>query len=836
MSIKNTMKRIDKPRSGIAHGGIGTGGIELRQDGIFRNWHIFNNLPFGTGPRVPEHYDSHLFFKVRWEEEGQNPKMKLLQIEEGYRVANIFSQPHYYIVPWISGIEQIDYEASFPYTTLRFSDSEMPFDIELEVYSPFIPHDIKNSSIPAVIFNAKFIQKTDKKVDILFVGAYRNLTGYATKDKAFINYAEVSDGITTITATSDRVDKTNSDYGFISLSTTDKNATYYLGWDHVHPYYEILIRNKTLGNIDDTKGRNYLKNDKGEPLGADTHLNSLGVNFSLENRGTYTTSMVYSWCFDNFYAATKENQPKRIEGNYYSNFYNNSGDVAKYVYGNLDILSSKTKKFHDAFFNSSIPEFVLDQINSHFNTFVTSSWLTKDMNFGIQEGMTSDHSWGPVATTDVGMFGSIMTASLFPELDKKMYLTHKELQKANGEVKHGIERNFACAGESETEHSRIDMPQQYVIQALRAYFWTQDKEYLNTMWESVKASLDYVLRERDENGDLLPDIHGQLMCSYDNFEMHGNAAFITSQWLAALEFAIEAAKDLGDTQAEVRYQDYLTKSRKHAEDSLWNGKYFRLYNDIGGLKGDCSEGCLTDQIIGQWAAKMIGADDIFDKNKIQKALKHIVSTNLKDYGLVNCTWPEDSFLHDIPDDCWNDQYNTCWTGVELEFASLLIYEGLVDEGLAVIKNVDDRHRKFGIYFDHPEFGGHYYRPMSSWAIADAYLGLNKRNDHISFAPVINGLSCKMLFTTSSGYAHFEVDGANDIISIISDENDTKFKSLSIKLPFAKKWSDNICITLNNVKTSDFDYSFDEANSTINITFNNEISIAEGKQLVICADI
>ena len=53
-----------KVRSGITHGGIGTGGIELGKDGVFRQWHICNNAPFGGGPVLggPEWRDNGLLF------------------------------------------------------------------------------------------------------------------------------------------------------------------------------------------------------------------------------------------------------------------------------------------------------------------------------------------------------------------------------------------------------------------------------------------------------------------------------------------------------------------------------------------------------------------------------------------------------------------------------------------------------------------------------------------------------------------------------------------------------------------------------------------------------
>src|SRR5687767_12363021 len=66
----------DRARSGIALGGLGTGSVELRKDGQFYNWTIFNNQPLGTGPAFDfatypnnDALESMQFFVVRYQEQ-----------------------------------------------------------------------------------------------------------------------------------------------------------------------------------------------------------------------------------------------------------------------------------------------------------------------------------------------------------------------------------------------------------------------------------------------------------------------------------------------------------------------------------------------------------------------------------------------------------------------------------------------------------------------------------------------------------------------------------------------------------------------------------------------
>lgn len=103
-----------------------------------------------------------------------------------------------------------------------------------------------------------------------------------------------------------------------------------------------------------------------------------------------------------------------------------------------------------------------------------------------------------------------------------------------------------------------------------------------------------------------------------------------------------------------------------------------------------------------------------------------------------------------------DQANTCWTGVELAFASLLIYEGLVTEAMTLIQQLDARHRRWGIYWDHQEFGGHYFRPMSAWGILSALLGQGLRDGVLTFAPRLTAWPAVLLWITPDGYGHYEM--------------------------------------------------------------------------------
>lgn len=751
MAIEQVMERDCRARSGLALGGIGAGWFELRADGVFCNWNIFNNAPAGTGEPLSLPEDSMLFFVIRYQERGRRPQMKILQVDGGYEVATIPS--HYYTYPWLTGVDRIEYRAAFPFITMRFSDAEMPLEVTLEAFSPFIPHDVKNSALPAALFNFSITSTAAAPVDVMLMASMRNGVGYDVPDRFFRTKVGRGRGYRLFEHSCGDMDPAHSSTGTQALASLAADSTYYVGWEHRHPYYEHVIRNRDLPNFDDTAGRN-IKDPKTGKVTIRTRLfSSIAVSRVLKKNQALDHTFVATWHFPNLYNKGRTH----VEGHYYANFFDSAAGVARYVMRKRADLTDKTWAFHDDFYDSSLDTWVLDQVSSHLNTFRTSTWLTAEMNFGVQEGITPARSYGPLATTDVSLYGSVATAALFPELDRRMMQAHRRLQSAKGVIRHGIGNDFSTYDRDEGVTGRLDLPSQYVIMALRAFFWSGDRRYLQEMWPSVKAALEYVLAYRDQNGDSLPDMCGS-MCTYDNFPMYGAASYVSSCWLAALAAAVRAAGATKDPEAAERYSAVLDKAKAAFEQKLWNGRYYRLYNDVGGERGDLDEGCLTDQIIGQWANHLSGLGDLFPKGRVRKALRSVLKMSYDPhYGLLNCRWPDDEWLHDIDKNCWSDQANTCWTGVELAFASFLLYEGMWRRGIEIIRNVDRRYRKAGMYWDHQEFGGHYFRPMSAWAIVNAALGLTINDCCYGFAPKVPADDLKLFFAFGGGTAHYVRD-------------------------------------------------------------------------------
>lgn len=183
------------PQSGIPLGGIGAGYFEIRADGEFYEWQIFNNRPWRMGGAKEELMDQDdFFFAIRVKAKEEN-------------------------------VEEIEYVGEYPLVTLNFKDPSLPIEVSLTAYSPFIPGDIKNSSLPAAILS--FRVKNPSNVEVSLLGALKNPVGHGVKGAAKVNKVEKVKGVTRVTMSAKGVPESHITHrGSITLAVMGDDVTY----------------------------------------------------------------------------------------------------------------------------------------------------------------------------------------------------------------------------------------------------------------------------------------------------------------------------------------------------------------------------------------------------------------------------------------------------------------------------------------------------------------------------------------------------------------------------------------------------------------------------------
>ena len=119
-------------------------------------------------------------------------------------------------------------------------------------------------------------------------------------------------------------------------------------------------------------------------------------------------------------------------------------------------------------------------------------------------------------------------------------------------------------------------------------------------------------------------------------------------------------------------------------------------------------------------------------------------------GLFLCTWPKSKHLGRN-----GVRYrNEIWTGIEYQVAGHMLAEGLLEEGLSIIRGVHERYdgAKFNP-FNEVECGDHYARALASWGCLLGLSGFEYDGPagRLGFRPRMPGDQFRTFFTAAQGW-------------------------------------------------------------------------------------
>jgi non-lysosomal glucosylceramidase len=286
-------------------------------------------------------------------------------------------------------------------------------------------------------------------------------------------------------------------------------------------------------------------------------------------------------------------------------------------------------------------------------------------------------------------------------------------------------------------------------------------------------------------------MEGEQHNTYD-IEFYGPNTMVGTLYLGALKAAAIMARHLGEDDRAAEYERVFAHGRDRLDAELWNGEFYiqtvvrptappatrrPSWHRSALVPGEdmpryqYGPGCLSDQLLGQWFAHVVGVGYLLPEEHVRQAVAAVFRHNwranlfahhscqrtfaLNDEScLLCCSWPNGGRpRYPFP---YADE---CFTGIEYQVAAHLIYEGFVDEGLTIVAGVRSRHD--GVRrnpWDEFECGHHYARAMSSWSLLLALSGYHYSAParHLSFAPRVDAEDFRCFFSTGSAwgsYAH-----------------------------------------------------------------------------------
>ncbi|MEW6686283.1 MAG: GH116 family glycosyl-hydrolase [Candidatus Edwardsbacteria bacterium] len=757
-------------------GGIGAGQVSIAGDGGLRQWQIVN---------LPNHI-AHIpmsFFAV-WTKSGDFSVAKLLQSDAMYDNTKFSPAPLVtdHIIPeeskkllkLLPGIKEIEFVGEYPIAEVRYKDDELPIEITLKAFSPFVPLDSKDSALPAIVFN--FIVKSNKHVSFSILASLQNAVGWDGKSEICgvecplyggnFNKIVRLKGFTGI-------NMRNGGEGSMTLGALDKTSFYLTQWDDLNTVWEYFIKEGTLPNINSS-----IPSEKGR-----TWNGAIAVKKEIAPSELANVIFIISWYFPNRYVNWSQkyfgvSDDKFFLGNMYSNWFKSSLDVGTYVKRKYKRLNELTELFRQVFYDSILPYEVLDCISSNISTIrsPTIMW-TKDGNiFGFEGccGASTENKLGgccPLNCTHVWNYEQSLS-KLFPDLERTMRDVDLNINMSeDGAIPHRTVLPFHLPRwSSDAQDSEVYAADGHCGTILKTYRECRQaggKALLDKVWLKIKLAMAYAQRRWDSNCDGVFD--GPQWNTYD-CNLYGKNSFVSGLYLAALRATEEMAKLQGEYSLANEYKERFESGRDIIDKELWNGEYYiQRYDANKYVKDQYGNGCHLDQLLGQWWANQLDLGYILPKEHVREALKSIYRYNFRknfvgfkqkprqfacedEPGLIICSWPRGG-RPETPT-LYSDEI---WTGIEYAVATLMIQEGLVDEGLSIVfaarSRYDGRRRN---PWNEIECGDHYVRAMSSWGLLEALSGYcyNVLDGLIGFAPKLNPENFRCFFITKDGWGTF----------------------------------------------------------------------------------
>lgn len=745
------LKKYDKEhlyRIAMPIGGIGTGTVSLGGSGEFRDWEIMN-VPAKNYSTVTTGNDAP-FFSIYTKKKDETPKSKALlgpihfadyQHYEG-RSVNHHGLPRF---------RNASFESTYPFGMVTLSDSTMPVNIKLLAYNPFIPGNADASGIPVAIIKYEVENTSNETVEISIAGNIRNFIGkdgseytsdwkgdyIPTGAKANKNVYRSGNNFSGIYMYSDGVDKASPAWGTMALTTPSE--------ENGKVSYRTSSAQNEWGNAlldfwDDFSADGILT-EKTKLIDQDP-MASLAVSKTLKAGEKKTFTFYLTWHFPNRFAWSKSNV-----GNFYTTQYADAWNVMEKEVDRLPTLTQKTIEFVNALMSSSYPDVMKEAALFNLSTLRSQTvFRTEDGKMFGWEGVMDRFGSCKGSCTHVWNYEQA-TPYLFNSLAKTM--REVEFNYAMKESGHmGFRTNLPLveAG-SGINVAAADGQMGTIMKFYREWQLSGDKDFLMKHWPKIKTALSYAWIENGWDGNQDGVMEGVQHNTMD-VEYFGPNPQMQLWYLGALRAGEEMATYLKDAAFAKKCRTLFQSGSKWTDEHLFNGEYYiqKIQPPVskasipkGQMAGmgtkqidnpdyQLGSGCLVDQLVGQYMAHILGLGYLVKEEHIKTTLQSILKYNKRETmfehfnnmrsfamgeekALLMASWPKGG-RPAIPFPYWSE----VMTGFEYTAAIGMMYEGMQQEGLDVVKNIRDRYDgQKRNPFNEGECGHHYARAMASWA-------------------------------------------------------------------------------------------------------------------------
>jgi uncharacterized protein (DUF608 family) len=215
-------------------GGIGTGTLSLGGRGNLQDWEFFNSPNKGGNL-------SRTFLALRAKPARGPAVARILEREflppytlSGSRNTTGGGGFALNAQAGLPRFREVEFHGEYPFAWLEFRDKEMPVEVSLEAFNPFIPMNVEDSSIPGAILRYRVRNRQAVSVEVSLLSLMQNPVGFSSRAEGSpeakeevtetINCFRQSDGLRGLFFSSAALPESHPDFGTACL-TTDRKET-----------------------------------------------------------------------------------------------------------------------------------------------------------------------------------------------------------------------------------------------------------------------------------------------------------------------------------------------------------------------------------------------------------------------------------------------------------------------------------------------------------------------------------------------------------------------------------------------------------------------------------
>ena len=736
---KTVRKGENLNRIAFPLGGLGAGCFSIEGTGAFSQFQLRHNPDVNNVPNV------FAALNVKGSQtalvlEGPVPKWKAFGLQTGEPGLGLsgknFGLPRF---------DSAEFQSDFPFAQIKLADKTVPLKAEITAWSPFVPPDADDSSLPVAALEYTFENNSGKTVEAVFSFHAEN---FMRGGKDAHVYA-LPRGVV--------LEGGAENPGSFAFFTNDKNAEADAMWFRGRWFDALTMLWKKINS-------GVCKSAKPEAAKAgDSEAKSPGgsvyVPFKLKPGMKKTVEISCAWYVPKSNISSRyDNRAENTHEPWYASKFADGREVAEYWEKNRAALRKRSLAFATRFNEADIPFEFTEAAANNLSILKSPTVLRqKDGRLWCWEGCADKSGSCHGTCTHVWNY-AMAVAHLFPSLERTLRETEFLVsQDARGHQ--AFRANLPISPPPHDFHAAADGQLGGIMKLHREWKIAGRADgaaFLAKLWPAAKQSLRYCIEtwDPDRAGTLAEPHHN----TYD-IEFWGENGMCQSFYCGALAAGVAMAKAMGDGEAAAEFEGLRAKAVAFMERELWNGEYFFQkvrWNNLrasdptkvqalgsGGYSPEALEimaaegpkyqygtGCLSDGVLGAWLAWRCGVDTGIDPAKIRKHLKavfkHNFRTSLKKHsntqrpgyavgdepGLLLCSWPRGG-KPSLPF-VYSDEV---WTGIEYQVASHLLSFGMEKEALAIVRAI--RARYDGRYrnpYDEYECGHWYGRALASFAL------------------------------------------------------------------------------------------------------------------------